>query len=86
MDSPPVNSLGTELVTSMKQDVGRGTWGRGAPMDWEKWGKWLENGWKMDEKLAEAAEATKDAAFGSFEMLRKRLPEKYGLESTEMDL
>jgi hypothetical protein len=58
MDSPPVNSLGTELVTSMKQDVGRGTWGRGAPMGWEKWGKLLENGWKMDEKLAEAAEAT----------------------------
>ena len=55
-------------------------------MGWEKWGKLLENGWKMDEKLAEAAEATKDAAFRSFEMLRKRLPETYGLESTEMDL
>jgi hypothetical protein len=27
-------------------------------MGWEKWGKLLENGWKMDEKLAEAAEAT----------------------------
>ena len=80
MDSPPVNSLGTELVTSMKQDVGRGD----VEPQWI--GKSGENGWKMDEKLAEAAEATKDAAFGSFEMLRKRLPEKYGLESTEMDL
>jgi hypothetical protein len=50
MDSPPVNSLGTELVTSMKQDVGRGTWdvGTWSPNGLGKVGKivgkWLENG------------------------------------------
>lgn len=55
MDSPPVNSLGTELVTSMKQDVGRGDvepqWvGKSGENCWKMAGKWMKN-WQKLQKL-----------------------------------